>query len=422
MQHVTPDGVRLGQAVRWSGFTTIVVFILGFAHLLPHAPDEFTYDWRTAIWSDRAVTQRSDIALIFINDRSIARYPSRSPVDRGLLAALVRALDRAEARLIGLDFAFDRHSVPSRDDDLVAAIKASRTDVVLAVTNEREGPLDPADLKWQCEFVSATGRQAGTMFLGEQKRTAFTLGDNVVRTMGMPDQRGYDCNGQTYRYDRTFDMLLAGPGRRFPDNRLIAWLLPPNNAIDTFATIYIHEHDPVETGDDGRTVLPDYLFSALKGKIVIVGGDFLDRDQHRVPMSVDTGAPVAGAFIHAQIVAQLRDGRAIKELYKLVELIIIFAVCFVGFLLSSRYFLFSIELFAELVFLLSVVVVGILMFSLFKIVLPTSTIFLGWLLGAIGGSHYDKMVSIAAMQTRRLVRQGRRLATICRTSFRRHQQ
>jgi hypothetical protein len=110
-------------------------------------------------------------------------------------------------------------------------------------------------------------------------------------------------------------MLLAetrGP-RTMPTNRLIAWLLrPKDNKRDTFATVYVPRHDPVDGSGDGHTVLPETLHAALRDKIVIIGGDFIDHDQHRIPLSIATKKPAPGAFIHAQIVAQLIDKRAIS--------------------------------------------------------------------------------------------------------------
>jgi hypothetical protein len=66
-------------------------------------------------------------------------------------------------------------------------------------------------------------------------------------------------------------------------------------------------------------------------------------------------------------------------------------MCVAGFLISSRYFLFGIELFSHFVFLIAIVCFGSFLFWEWKIVLPSSTMFAGWLLGAIGGTHYEKV-------------------------------
>jgi adenylate cyclase len=387
--------VCLLRSVLWSVVATLMIFImsgiLATFNVSWDAPDEFTYDWRTALLSDIPPDQRSDIALVLIDDNSIAEYLNRSPVDRGLIAELVKSVGAAQPKAIGLDFIFDRRSEPTRNEALVQAIKTSKVPIILGVTTDREGPISPENLELQDRFVSSTGnpepRPAGTLFFGEQG--GITLGDNVIRTMGGP------LSDNAYKYNRTFDLLLAeidGP-KTMPTNRLIAWLLrPKGNKRDTFATVYIPRHDPVDGLGDGHTVLPENLRASLKGKIVIIGGDFIDRDQHRIPLSVETKAPVPGSLIHAQIVAQLIDGRAIREVPNDYEIELIFLICLAGFLISSRYVLFGIELFSHLVFLITIVCIGGFVFWKWKTVLPSSTMFSGWLSGAIGGRHYEKVV------------------------------
>jgi|ERR1035437_1722600 adenylate cyclase len=390
--------MRLRQGVLWSVVATCTIFILGIIlaqfHLswLWDVPDEFTYDWRTALFSEVASDQRKDIALVLIDDNSVARYWSRSPVDRGLIAELVKAVDAAQPRAIGLDFVFDRRSEPSRDTELAKAIKGAIAPVILGVTTKREGPIDQANLDRQDEFISDTGdpepRPAGTLFFGEQEG-GITLGDNVIRAMGAPDKGN--------KYNKTFDMLLAGLDgqKNMPANHLISWLLPPKNKkSDMFTTLHISTHDPVDGTGDGHTVLPNYLHAALKNKIVIIGGDFIDRDQHRIPLSVETKAPASGAFIHAQIIAQLIDKRAIIKVPPICEVGIDLLICLVAFLISSRYFLFGIELFSHFVFLVAIVLTGFFLFSEWSIVLTTSTMAAGWVLGIIGGGHYERIAPL----------------------------
>jgi CHASE2 domain-containing sensor protein len=163
-------------------------------------------------------------------------------------------------------------------------------------------------------------------------------------------------------------------------------------------TLYVPEHEPVDKGDEERTRLPGHFLAGLKhlkNKIVIIGGDFIDRDQHRIPFSVETKAPVPGAFIHAQIVAQLIDGKEIEEISKVSEVLLVFVISVFVFLISSEGFLFGIELFYHLLFVIVFVCLGIILFwGERKIVLPTSTLFLGWIVGVIGGTHYEKFASI----------------------------
>jgi CHASE2 domain-containing sensor protein len=149
-------------------------------------------------------------------------------------------------------------------------------------------------------------------------------------------------------------------------------------------------------------VLPRSLSDALTGKIVIIGGDFIDRDQHRIPLSVETKAPVSGAFIHAQIVAQLIDGRTIVELPKWAEVILVFLMSLAGYLIASRYAVFAIEMFSQLMFLLTVILAGGFLFWRFKLVLPTSTMLMGWLFGVVGEGHAPRAITVINAAAKRI--------------------
>jgi adenylate cyclase len=399
---------HLFNGVLWSAVATLAVFVGAFLlaqlGLSWETPDEFTYDWRTALLSKVPMNQRQDIGLVLIDDASIAQYWSRSPVDRGLIAELVKAVDAVQPKAIGLDFIFDRHSEPSKDAALRDAIRNAVAPVILGVTTAHEGPLTSDNLQWQDEFVASTATQtpprAGTLFFGEPEEK-LTLGDNVVRNMGaaLADQIG--------KYDKTFDLLLAQQKEKksieIPHNRLIAWLLrPKQKGADTFATLHVPEHAPVDGHGDGHTVLPNSLSDVLTGKIVIIGADFIDRDQHRIPLSIETKAPVPGAFIHAQIVAQLIDDRKITELPKFVEVVLVFFMCLAGYLIASRYSIFAIEMFSQLVFLLTITVVGGVLFWIWTLVLPTSTMFMGWLFGAIGEGHGAPAIAVMKAAGKRI--------------------
>jgi CHASE2 domain-containing sensor protein len=182
----------LRRSVLWSVAATAMIFVLSIIlarfGLSWDAPDELIDDWRTALLSEIPNDQSHDIALVLVDDNSVGRYLSRSPVDRGLIAELMKAVTAAQPKAIGLDFVFDRHSEPKTNDALVGAIKAAKeVPVILGVTTDREGPISPENLQLQDSFVDSTAdpepRPAGTLFFGEQEGGA-TLGDDVIRTMG----------------------------------------------------------------------------------------------------------------------------------------------------------------------------------------------------------------------------------------------
>jgi len=120
--------------------------------MLLAAPDRMTYDWRTALFSRTEPQTRKDIALVLIGDRSLARYPYQLPMDRGLLAQIVRTLDAAGAKAIGLDIIFDRAT--DKDDILIDAIRGSKAPVVLGAIDSRLTGIEPENLAFQRAFLS----------------------------------------------------------------------------------------------------------------------------------------------------------------------------------------------------------------------------------------------------------------------------
>jgi CHASE2 domain-containing sensor protein len=97
--------------------------------------DKVAGDWRVALGSPPAPDQRTDIAVVLITEDSLLDYDARSPIDRALLAELVRAVDQAAPRAIVFDIIFDRRA--RADDTLIDAIARAKAPVVLAAIDER---------------------------------------------------------------------------------------------------------------------------------------------------------------------------------------------------------------------------------------------------------------------------------------------
>jgi hypothetical protein len=55
---------------------------------VPEAPDRFIYDWKVSLLSTRIKAQRKDVALIYVDDKSLSDYFATTPVDR-VLAGLI---------------------------------------------------------------------------------------------------------------------------------------------------------------------------------------------------------------------------------------------------------------------------------------------------------------------------------------------
>src|SRR5262249_53343890 len=91
--------------------------------------DKFVGDHRLAWLSSQAKAQRQDIAVVLVTEETLLDYESRSPISRTLLAELVKAIDAARPKAIGLDIIFDRRT--AQDALLVAAVRRARAPIVL---------------------------------------------------------------------------------------------------------------------------------------------------------------------------------------------------------------------------------------------------------------------------------------------------
>ena len=106
---------------------------------LPDAPDQFTYDWRTALLAPRSAP-RDDIVIVLIDEDSLTGYPYISPIDRGLSAEVVRAIDAAGAKAVGLDYIIDRPTEPAKDASFADAVRDAKATVILGAIDERGAP------------------------------------------------------------------------------------------------------------------------------------------------------------------------------------------------------------------------------------------------------------------------------------------
>lgn len=380
---------RLLLGFLWAAAITACLAFLTNQNLLPEGPDKWTYDWRTYFFSERAAGQRDDIAMLVINEDTMADYPY-IVADRGLLAAIVRALGEAHAKAIGLDFVFERPTEPSKDEALIRAIRSSTIPVVLGAIDPRAHLATRHSLDFQRDFfdnagVSALGRvRAGHVILS-RRPDLLTAGDQIVRFISPP-----------FNSDPSFEsfarVLAEADGPKPPlHSDYIDWLLPPSNAEETFATVVVPEHKPLTNFENTASILPSSMRSLLKGKIVLVGAEFVDRDLHLTPLSVADKRAVPGVTIQAQIVAQIRDGRSVTGLALWQQSVVVFLLACVGYILGWRARLHQYATATHFISIVILAAVGFLVFEHLKLIIPTTALLFGWLAGVIGG-HYSGSV------------------------------
>ena len=356
----------------------------------PEGPDEWTYDWRTLFFSQSADRPREDIAIILIDEESMREYDYISPIDRGLVAKLLQGLDTAAPKAVGLDFIYDRRSEDDKTEALINAIKTMRSPIVFGAIDSRIRGFKAEDLRYQEEFIAKTGREAGHVFFARQL-DQLKIGDQVVRYIGerapAPPHRKSIAQLLVEKSGATAPMEPASP--------YIAWLLPPPGS-DLFPLFRVPRHRPDAPAE---TILPESWRQALRGKIVLIGGDFVDRDKHLTPLSVLDGAKMPGVVVQAQILAQLRDGRSIHEVPWQTELALLAVVALLGFIVSS---FISVKRYDWLVYfcgLAALVALGVAIFSVYTVIIPTTSLFFAWTAGVTGG-HYAETTARKLRLTR----------------------
>jgi adenylate cyclase len=165
-----------GAALTIAGLLVLASSHIGIIDGFEH----WTADWRTAFLSRTVRTQHPDLAVVLIDEETLERFgtETRSPTDRALLAALLRVIDGAGPRAIGLDFIFDQKT--SRDEELLAALRSAKTPAVLGLAAPPV-KLTAKQAAFQAAFLKEAGKSLGYLNIA----TEF---DNVVRLQGEPDE------------------------------------------------------------------------------------------------------------------------------------------------------------------------------------------------------------------------------------------
>jgi CHASE2 domain-containing sensor protein len=131
---------------------------------------------------------------------------------------------------------------------------------------------------------------------------------------------------------------------------------------------------------------------ALAGKIVLIGGNLPFSDQHLTPLAALGGGPMPGVLIHANILAQMLDGRNFSELsLEFVRLVLFGVACVAGVLgwvVGTRFRNVLSWGFATAVMVAADAVV----FASFRIILPFTLSLFAWVLGATAGRNMRTIV------------------------------
>ncbi len=336
-----------------------------------------TADLRTSLFSDRRADFHPKIALVKITDASIPT----TPIDRGFLANLVKAVDEAAPQAIGLDIFFRRATEDAKDKALQAALRDAKANVVVAAWDER-GMDDPGQQAYQAQFVAATGRRAGFLNLQHER-------DRIVRFAAEPAPGS--------RYPESFALLLARasvPGAGTNYGR-IAWLQRAEGSNPLARLINLDGSSPFTEVSAADLLGPDggKHRNKLAGKIVLIGVDLkVSADNHRTPLAAWSGTETPGVAIHAQLVAQMIDGRRVAELgYGAGTITMLVGLALVGGLAGWRFRYRKYDFLSWGTAAAVLVGIDAVVFKVGHIILPFLMCMLAWFGGVTAGHHFGRV-------------------------------
>ncbi len=228
--------------------------------------------------------QSRDIVIVAITEDTLARFPYRSPVDRGFLAGLLLQLEKKGARLVALDVLFDQATEAAKDDALKQVLRALKVPLLVSYT-DMPTIVNEAQLAYLNDFVPETLRASAHL--------ATDPFDGTVRWIYPGETRAGEPRG--------FARKAAGlAGIETPATQVgIAWRARPDAETTPFPVYPAH----------ALQTLPTEWFA---GKVVLVGALLSITDRHRTPLAIvhgDDQGNMPGVTIQAHAIAQYLEGR-----------------------------------------------------------------------------------------------------------------
>ncbi len=282
-----------GRLALTAALLILAVLVGRFSWAVPLIDDaeRAYYDFRATLFAPR-VDQDPRIAMVVYNDQTLIATRKRSPLDRATLARALRALDGMGAKSIGIDILIDQPQ--DEDAELIAAFTAMRTPTWVAF----------ADTSSNSDQIIYEQQQYLNAFLGALKgsntRPASirleTDPDNVARSWpehppGLPPML----------------VQAMSPHPAFSGFRgSIGWRLPKSEDRPVIASY------PIDLFAD-PAVAPAFA-DQIRGRHVLIGGDIVDLDRFDTPLTPATGKQMIGLEVHANMLAQMLDGKLTQRL------------------------------------------------------------------------------------------------------------
>ena len=275
----------------------IGLLVAGLSWHIPllHDAEDGLYDVRASLFAPATDTDKR-VALVVYTADTNRKTGKISPVDRTILAKALQQIDKLGAKGVGIDILFDS---PQADDVLLqSTLKAMKTPVFLAFANNKTNP-DAITFEQEQDlqkYIDAVR----TPVVGPMSILLETDADAVARRwphqyQGLPP---------------VLAMSLTAKQGADADPRFAQYLGPIRYRVPTAKDRPVFDKLPIDllADPDSAALVGD----TIKGRYVLIGGDFSDFDQFDTPFT-RTGNPVTGerrmigVEVHASMLAQVLD-------------------------------------------------------------------------------------------------------------------
>ncbi|MCC6942430.1 MAG: adenylate/guanylate cyclase domain-containing protein [Novosphingobium sp.] len=261
---------------------------------LLHDAEAALYDIRAVNFSPRTDTDKRVTLVVYTADTNRATGQI-SPVDRTILSKALTQIDQLGAKGVGIDVLFDS---PQDDDEaLRASLKAMRTPVYLAFADNRTNP----------EAITYEQEQDLRAFMASVQTDVVKPTSILLET---------DVDGVARYWPKQYAglppllSLALTNGGPDADPRFARYTGPIRYRVPTATDRPVFDKIPIDLLADPETA--PLVADAIKGRYILIGGDFSDFDQFDTPFT-RTGNPVTGETrmigveVHASMLAQLLD-------------------------------------------------------------------------------------------------------------------
>lgn len=232
-----------------------------------------------------SVPPDSRIAIVAITEDTLATLSYRHPVDRELLAGILRKADAAGARAIGFDILFDQATDPTKDRAFEAAVQDASIPVFIGYADASDG-LTERQINYLNGFAPSAERAYVNLVRDDR--------DGTVRAT---------LNGRVNSGEFRSGLANALAGHETREPRSVIDLRRGENGLKSpFPSYPAHSFH----------LLPD---AWINGKILLVGAELPQEDRYPTSFVALDGleaGTLAGVQIHAQSIADLLDDREIR--------------------------------------------------------------------------------------------------------------